>query len=94
MIFNNFLNTFRGIFYARFPMVEAHYTYKHKRRITSDIRTSCANKRKHYLVYRNSNDPTILVHFKKYCRILAKVIMTAKKSSVNKLLLKSNNEGV
>jgi hypothetical protein len=48
--------------------------------------------RTRYLVYRNSNDPTIKVLFKKYCRILAKVIITAKKSYFNKLLLKSNNK--
>jgi ribosomal protein L33 len=63
-------------------MVKSLYSYKSKPWLTSGIRSSCTNKRKLYLVYRNSNDPNIKEHFKKYCRILNKVIMTAKKKSL------------
>jgi hypothetical protein len=89
--FNNFLNTFLRIFYPCFPM-KIQYPYKQKSWLISAIRISCANKRKDYLAYRNSNDPNVKEYFKKYCRILARVITTAKKYYYNKLLLKSNNK--
>jgi hypothetical protein len=69
-------------------MVKSLYSNKPQPWLTSGIRTSCANERKLYLVYRNNNDPSIKEHFKKYCRILDKVIRTAKKY----FLLKSNNK--
>jgi hypothetical protein len=78
MAFNNFLNTFLRIFYTCFPMVKSLYSNQPKPWLTSGIRTSCTNKRKLYLVYRNSNDPSIKERFKKYCHILDKVIRTAK----------------
>jgi len=50
------------------------------------------NKRKIYLIYRNSNDHNHKEYYKKYCQILSTVIMAAKKLHYNKLLLKSNNK--
>ena len=49
-------------------------------------------KRKLYLTYRNSNNPNHKEHYKKYCRILSKVITAAKKLYYNKLILRSNNK--
>jgi exonuclease III len=90
--FNNFLNNFLRIFYTCFPVLKSPYLHKYKPWLTPGIRISCANKRKLYLDYRNSNDPDIRAHFKKYCRILAKVITRAKKFYFDKLLLGSKNK--
>jgi len=92
IIFNNFLNTFLRIFLSSFPIIKSKYSYKQKPRLTTGIRISCANTRKLYLTYRNSNDPNVKEYYKKYCRTLARVIMSAKKLYYNKLLLKSNNK--
>ena len=57
------------------------------------FRISCANKRKLYLIHRNSNDHHLKEHYKKYCKILNMVILAAKKKiHYNNLLLKSNNK--
>ena len=88
IIFNNFLNTYLRIFYSSFPITKSQNSYKSKPWLTNGIRISCANKRKLYLTYRNSNDP----NHKKYCQILTTVIMAEKKLHYNKLLLKCNNK--
>ena len=67
IIFNNFLNTFLRIFYSSFPIIKSKYSYKQKPWLTTGIRISCANKRKLYLTYRNSNDPNFKEYYKKYC---------------------------
>ena len=92
IIFNNFLNTYLRIFYANFPITKSQNSYKSKPWLTNGIKISCANKRKLYLTYRNSNDPNHKEYYKKYCQILTTVIMAAKKLHYNKLLLKSNNK--
>jgi hypothetical protein len=70
IIFNNFLNTFLRIFYSSFPVNKSQYSYNQKPWLTGGIRISCANKRKLYLTYRNSNDPYFKEYYKKYCQIL------------------------
>jgi len=77
IIFNTFLNTYLRIFYASFPKIKLQNTYKPKPWLTTGIR-SCANKRKPYLTYRNSNDPNHKEYYKKYCHILSTVIKSAK----------------
>jgi hypothetical protein len=79
MAFNKFLNIFLRIFYTCFPLVNVLHSFRSKPWLTSGIKTTCTNKRKLYLLYRNNNDPDIKENFKKYCRILNKVITTAKK---------------
>jgi hypothetical protein len=54
------------------------------------IKPSCNNKRKLYLVCRGSNDPGLKT-YKKYCKILSKVI-TAKKLYYSNKLLNSENK--
>ena len=92
VIFNNFLNTFLRIFYACFPVHKSYHSLRQKPWLTSGIKTSCVNKRKLYLTYRNNNDPNFTEYYKKYCRTLSKVILEAKKLYYNKLLGKSNNK--
>lgn len=91
VIFNNFLDTYLKIFYASFPIIKLKQAYKPKPWITKGIKISCLNKRKLYLTYRNTNNPSLKEHFKKYCRILSKVIETSKKQYYNTLILNSKN---
>ena len=82
VIFNNFLNSYLRIFNACFPTIKPHVSQKPKPWLTTGIRTSCANKRKLYVSYRNSNDPTFKDYYKKYCKILSSVIIAAKKKAL------------
>jgi hypothetical protein len=76
MAFNKFLNIFLRIFYTCFPLVKSLHSFRSKPCLTLGIKTSYANSRKLYLLYRNNNDRDIKGCFKKYFRILYKVINT------------------
>ena len=89
-IFNNFLNTYLRIFYSSFPLKKIHYKSCTKAWITPGIKISCLNKKKLFLLQRDSNDPTLKSHYKKYCRILTDIIKLAKQKYV-KILTCSNN---
>jgi len=82
IIFNNFLNTYLRIFYASFPKIKLQNTYKPKQWLTTGIRTLCANKRKLYLTYRNSNDANHKEYYNKYCQILSTVSKSAKNTII------------
>jgi exonuclease III len=92
MAFNKFLNTFLRIFYACCPMKKYKYSHTEKSWLTTGIKVSCANKRKLYLISRSSEDPNVKEYFRKYCRILTKVITAAKKMYYNTLISESNNK--
>jgi len=92
LIFNSFLNTYLRIFYASFQTTKSLNHHKSKTCLTNGIRISCANKRKLYLTYRNTNDPKLKECYKNYCKILTLVIVAAKKHHYNKLFLKSSNK--
>jgi len=72
--FNNFLNTFIRTFNASFPKKRTKLRQNSKAWLTTGIKTSCNNKRKLYLLYRESNDPNLKIYYKNYCKILSKVI--------------------
>ena len=61
--------------------------------ITSDIRTSCRQKRELYSIYRNSNNLQLKRHYQVYCKILSNVIKEAKRIYYDKKIKKSNNKG-
>jgi len=82
ILFNNFLNTYLRIFYASFPNTKTKNSYNPKPWLTTGIRISCANKRKLYLIYRKSNNPSHKEYYKSYCQTLSKVIMSAKNSII------------
>jgi hypothetical protein len=92
IIFNNFLNTYLRICYASFPTIQIQEFHKPKPLLTPGIRISCANKRKLYVTYRNSNDLNYKEYYKKYCKILSSAIAAAKKMHFHKLILKSTNK--
>jgi hypothetical protein len=92
IIYNNFLNTYLRIFYASFPFVRLKNLQKSKPWLTTGIKISCSNKRRLYLNYRNSNNPNLKKHYKKYCQILSRVITAAKRLHYSKLILQSDNK--
>ena len=74
MIYNNFVNTYVRIFYASFPLIKIKNSQHLKPWLTKGIKISCLNKRRLYLNYRNSNNPTLRNHYKRYCRRYLKLL--------------------
>ena len=91
-IYNNFLGTFLKIFNASFPVKRTQSKQCDNNWITTGIRTSCNNKRKLYLLYKENNNPKFKKHYKEYCKLLTKVIILAKKSYYNTKLINSANK--
>jgi hypothetical protein len=60
--------------------------------ITPGIKISCINKRKLFLIQRDSNDPTLKTYYKIYCRILTSFIKLAKQRYYTDILTCSNNK--
>ena len=50
-----------------------------------------SSQKKIFIIQRNSNDPNLTVYYKKYCRILARVIKLAKQKYYNNLISCSSN---
>ena len=73
----------------RFPKIRTKLRQNSKAWLTTGIKTSCNNKRKLYLLYRESNDPNLKTYCKNYCKILSKVI-SQKKYYNNKLANSTN----
>ena len=92
IIYNNSVNTYIRIFCTSFPLVKIKNVQNSKPWLTKGIRISCLNKRRLYLNYRNSNNPTLETHYKRYCQILSKVITIAKKINYSKLISQSDNK--
>ena len=90
--YNNFLNTYLRIFYARFPMVKVKISRSTKPWITKGINISCLNKRNLYLNCRNSNNVDLKNHYKWYCQVLSKLITTAKNLHYNNLISQAENK--
>ena len=59
IIYNNFVNTYVRIFYESFPLVKIKNSQTLKPWLTKGIKISCLNKRRLYLNYRKSNNPTL-----------------------------------
>jgi hypothetical protein len=79
-IFNTFLNTYLRIFYPCFTRRKITPRLMYNSWITQGIWISCIRKRELYLRYRQDSDPHLNLYYKKYCRVLAKVIKEAKKA--------------
>jgi hypothetical protein len=56
--------------------------------MTKGVRISCKNKRELYLKCRESSDANLWFYYKRYCKILAKVIREAKKLHYDNITLK------
>ena len=92
ILYNNFLDTFLKIFNVSFPVKKTQSKQCDKKWLTTGIRTSCNNKRKLYLSYKENNNPKFKKHYKEYCKLLTKVIILAKKSYYNTKLINSTNK--
>jgi hypothetical protein len=60
--------------------------------ITKGIRISCKHKRELYLLSKKSEDISIKLHYKRYCKILSKVIIAAKRKACDNYINKSQNK--
>jgi len=92
IIYNNFVNNYLRILYASFPFVRLKNLQNSKPWLTKGIKISCLNKRRLYLNYRNSNNSSLKKHYKKYCRILTRVVTAAKRLHYSKLISQSDNK--
>jgi len=66
-------------FNASFPQKIIQLKQDNKNWLTTGIKTSCNNKRKLYLLCRESNDPNLRKHYTGYCKLLTKAITLAQK---------------
>ncbi|PNF22769.1 hypothetical protein B7P43_G06670 [Cryptotermes secundus] len=91
MKFNIFHNIFLSIFENSFPIV-----YKKKKDsnnwITKGIRISCKHKRALYILVKKSSDDSLKLYYKRYCKILVRVIREAKRLYYQKLIINSENK--
>lgn len=90
-MFNNFHCILLRHFESSFPIQYTTYRNKHNDWITKGIIISCKRKRNLYTLYKHSNNPQVKEHYKKYCSILRKVIIEAKKLHYNKHIEHSSN---
>jgi len=60
--------------------------------MTTGIKTSCKRKRELFLLWRHNKDENLKTYYKKYCKVLTNVILSAKKLHYNRLILNSNNK--
>ena len=91
-MFNSFLNTFLRIFHSSFPLIRTKIRNYKFNWITIGIKTSCKRKRELFISLRNSNNLALKQYYKKYCKILGKVIKEAKRMTISKRISKSNNK--
>jgi hypothetical protein len=90
-MFNNFHCILLRHFKNSFPIQYKTYRPKHNDWITKGIKISCKRKRNLYIIYKHSNNQ-VKEYYKKYCAILKKVIIHAKKLYYNKQIELSSNK--
>jgi hypothetical protein len=87
-----FLNNYLRIFYTSFPLKKVIERVNKNHWITPGLRISCNQKKYLYLLSRDSNDANMKKHYKQYCKILARVIIEAKRSMYNNQMVNSVNK--
>jgi hypothetical protein len=92
IIFNNFLNTYLRIVNSCFEIIKSQCTYIHKSWLTPEIKKTCNTKTEFYKKIKSSNDPRLKERYEIYCKVLSRVIVTAKKLDLNKLITNSSNK--
>jgi hypothetical protein len=92
IIFNSFLDKYLKILYSSFCTKKVHYRSGNKAWLTQGIKIACINKRKLFLILKNTKDPNVSEYYRRYCRILTQVIKLAKKRYYNSILTCSNNK--
>jgi len=92
-MFNSFLDSYLKFFFSSCPLKRVHIAKKkNKNWITLGILTSCKHKRELFIACRNSNNPDLINHYKRYCKILSAVIKEAKKLNYADKIKKSLNK--
>jgi hypothetical protein len=91
-MFNNFHFTFQRIFESSFPIVYKGYKSHDNGWITTGIRISCKRKQSLYIICRTSGNRLAQEYYKKYCKVLKKVIVKAKKNYYNRQIESSSNK--
>jgi hypothetical protein len=87
---NSFQGIFLGHYEASFPVIYTDYQ-SNDNWVTEDIKISCTKKRELHSLYRNNKDNIqIQDHYKKYCKVLKRVINEAKKHFHNQIVAFSN----
>lgn len=92
-MYNKFLNIYLKNFNLSFPYQRKYIPINPTNSwITKGIRNSCKKKKLLYLLYRSTSNLWFRSYYKKYCSILSKVILHAKKNYYIDIILKSNNK--
>jgi len=91
-MFNNFLSIYLRCYYSSFLKKEIKSSVTHNQWITKGIKISCKKKKELFLLCRNINDLNLKIYYKRYCAVLSKVILIAKKLHYNKIILGSKNK--
>jgi hypothetical protein len=60
--------------------------------VITGIKTSCKRKRELFHQCRLNNDANLKTYYKRYCKILPDVILSAKKLHYNRIIFNSNNK--
>jgi len=68
-----------------FPIITTGNRRKSANWVINGIKISCNRKRELYLLRGNSNNPQVINFYNKYCSILKKVIIEAKKKCISKI---------
>jgi len=68
------LDTFLKTVIASFPVKKAPLKRDNKNLLTTGIRTSCNNKRRLHLLCKDNKDLKLKKYYKKYCKLLKKII--------------------
>jgi hypothetical protein len=93
LIFKSFSNTYLRIFFASFPVMKKHIISQSDISwITQGIKNSCKHKRELYLMNKNNVSASFIAYYKKYCKILKKVITAAKKMAYDHYCNKMQNK--
>jgi hypothetical protein len=91
-MFNNFLNTYLRCYHSSFLKKEFKYNHTYNQWITKGIKISCKKKKELFLLCRHSNALNLKIYYKRYCKVLSKVILAAKKLHYNNIILNSKNK--
>ena len=92
IMFKNFLNTYLRCYNATFLKVNISTSNLiNNRWITKGIKVSCKRKKELFVLCKIINNDNLKQHYKKYCRILTKIIRSAKKLHYNNIIFRSKN---
>ena len=90
--FNNLLNTYLRNYHSSLIKKERKLQHNKKQWLTNGIKISCNRKKELYLRSKLTNNQKTKEYYKRYCKILTKVIMAAKCLHFNEIIHKSKNK--